>query len=169
MSSERDFDDAMKDAEEELRIALENLLTALSQGPTITNVHSTGWTEDGTFTVYADMPDETLGLWCFTPGEPVRYSVHDVGMEPSAPLPNVVRQIAACAPGKRVSVVVDGTTYELPVPRNLHAMAEELEQLERDVAERKERALALRITIDDEVRRLIEPATPAAPSEKKGA
>ena len=168
------FDDpAMKDAEEQLRSAFQNLLEGLSQGPTIAHVHSYGLTEDGaTLTVYCDMPDGTLGLWSFTAGEPVHQSVHDVGQEPSAPLPNVVSTVAALAPGKRVTVVADGKTYELPVPQNLRSMCDELQQLERDVAARKEktntleqRALALHCAIDDEIRRLIEPPDAGAVGE----
>ncbi len=163
------FDDpGMLEAEERLRSALEKLLEGMSQGPTIASVHSTGWTEDGaTFTVYCDLPDGTLALWSFEAGRPVAYSVHDLGREPSAPLPNVVRLIATCAPGKRVTVVAGGKTYELPLPRNLRTMCEELQQLELDIAARKQetktleqRALALHCAVDDEIRQLIEPLEP---------
>lgn len=132
MSADSDiFDDPeMQDAEEQLRVALVNALKGLSQGPTIHCVHSTGWDETGeTFVVMCDMPDGTLGIWSFTPGQPVRYSVQDLGMnapaphpsDPAAgtsdmPLPGVVRDVAALAPGKRVTVIMpDGATYELPL------------------------------------------------------
>ena len=76
------FDDP---AEEQLRSALMNLLKGMSQGPTITHVHSYGLAEDGeTFVVSCRLPDGTLAIWTFAQGQPVQYSVHDVGM-PGAP------------------------------------------------------------------------------------